>query len=114
MRIRLPQMIQDPDISVLDIGRVVEDWTKLDEDHYLNGPVTPRVAVVDLNPNTEKLEPGAVFEPPTKRRPLGRYRVDKNAIKSIHFIQASVFATVYRTMYIYEQPDTLGRKTSRR
>ncbi len=110
MRIRLPQMIQDPDISVLDIGRVVEDWTQLDEDHYLDGPVTPRVAVVDLNPNTEKLERGAVFEPPTKRRPLGRYRVDKTAIKSIHFIQASVFATVYRTMYIYEQPDTLGRK----
>ena len=34
----------------------------------------------------------------------------KTAIKSTHFIQASVFATVFRTMYMYEQPDTLGRK----
>ena len=86
MRIRLPQMIQDPDISVLDIGRVVEDWTQLDEDHYLDGPVTPRVAVVDLNPTTEKLERGAVFEPPTQAaaaRPLPR-RQDRHQVDPFH------------------------------
>ena len=110
MRVRVPLMIQDPEISKLSVGRLVEDWTMLDEDHYLNGPITPRVAVVDLNPNTEKLERGAVYLPPSGKRKLGRYDVDKDRVTSTHFIQASVFATVYRTMYMYEQKDTLGRK----
>ncbi len=110
MRIRVTQMIQDPEISKLSVGRLVEDWTMLDEDHYLNGPITPRVAVVDLNPNTEKLEAGAVYLTPEKGQTLGRYKVDKEAVTSNHFIQVSVFATVYRTMYMYEQKDTLGRK----
>jgi hypothetical protein len=110
MRIRLPQMIQDPDISALEIGRLVEDWTLLDEDHYLDGPVTPRVAVIDLDPTTEQLEPGAVFLPPEGGRTLGAYRADKSKITSNHFIQVSVFATVYRTIYLFERPDTLGRR----
>lgn len=105
-------MIQDPEISMLATDRVVEDWTKLDEDHFLDGPITPRVAVVDLDPNTEKLEPGAVYEPPRGARTLGRYAVDRDQITSTEFIQVSVFATVYRTMYMFEQKDTLGRKIS--
>jgi hypothetical protein len=73
-------MIQDPEISQMEVGRLVEDWTKIDEDHYLDGPVTPRVAVIDLNPNTEALEPGAVFIPPEGRRKLGSYKVDRQRI----------------------------------
>ena len=112
MKIRLPQMIQDPEISKLAVGRLVEEWRMLDEDHYLDGPITPRVAVIDLNPNTEKLERGARYVPPDRNRKLGRYDVDKERIGSTRFIQVSVFATVYRTMYMYEQRDTLGRKIS--
>ena len=46
MGIRLPMMIQDPSISQVDVGRLVEDWLKLDERHYLDGPVSERVAGV--------------------------------------------------------------------
>ncbi len=112
MRVRAPLMIQDPEISKMEVGRLVEDWLKIDEDHYLDGPVTPRVAVVDLNPNTEALEPGAVFIPPEGRRTLGSYKVDRARIYSPHFIQVSVFATVLRTMYMYEEQDTLGRRVA--
>jgi hypothetical protein len=110
MRIRAPLMIQDPDIAVVDIGRQVEEWRGIDEDHYLDGPVTPRVAVVDLDPDTEELEPGAVFVPPRRNQKLGRYQVRTNDLYAPHFIQVSVFATVLRTMYMYEESDTLGRR----
>ena len=66
MKVRLKSMIQDPDISTVDVGRMVEGWDGIDEDHYLDGPMTPRVAVVDLDPNTEQLVPGAVS---SRRRP---------------------------------------------
>jgi len=67
MKLRVTLMIQDPDLAPTDVGRLVEDWKGIDEDHYLDGPVTPRVAVVDLDPDTERLEPGAVYLPPTGR-----------------------------------------------
>ena len=68
MRVRVPLMIQDPEIAHLTTDRLVEDWLGLAEAHYLDGPVTERVAVIDLHPTTEALEPGAVFEPPSGRR----------------------------------------------
>ncbi len=112
MRVRIPLMIQDPQVADLPTDRLVEDWLGLAEPHYLTGPVTERVAVVDLDPTTEALVPGAVFEPPIKGRPLGRYRVARNAVTSPHFIQVSVFGTVLRTMYLYEERDALGRKVA--
>lgn len=112
MRVRVPLMIQDPEISQLPTDRLVEDWLGLAEEHYLDGPVTERVAVVDLDPTTEALEPGAVFEPPSGRRTFGRYRVDRLTVASPHFVQVSVFGTVMRTIYLYEERDTLGRKVA--
>jgi hypothetical protein len=112
MNVRAPMMIQDSDIAALDIGRLVEEWEGIHEDHYLDGPVTPRLAVVDLDPNTEATIKPAEFLPPKGRRKLGAYRVDKNKIDSDAFIQVSVFATVLRTMYMYEEPDTLGRQVA--
>jgi hypothetical protein len=112
MRVRVPLMIQDPEIAHLTTDRLVEDWLGLAEGHYLDGPVTERVAVIDLDPTTEALEPGAVFEPPAGSRTFGRYRVDKRNVTSPGFIAVSVFGTVLRTMYLYEEPDALGRKVA--
>jgi hypothetical protein len=112
MRIRAPLMIQDPDLGGIAIDRSVEEWLGIDEDHYLDGPVTPRVAVIDLDPDTEELRRGAVYEPPSGNRTLGRYDVATDDIYDTRFIGVSVFATVLRTMYMYEESDTLGRKIS--
>src|SRR5689334_8941554 len=103
-------MIQDPSISQLDIGRLVEDWLKLDERHYLDGPVSERVAVVDLDPSTDALAAPVPYLPPSGRRTLGRYDVEKTDIASPGFIPVSVFATVFRTIYLYEDRRVLGRK----
>jgi hypothetical protein len=103
-------MIQDPSIARLDIGRLVEDWTMLDEAHYLDGPVSERVAVIDLDPNTEAIASPARYLPPSGNRSLGRYDVAKTDIASPFFIPVSAFATVFRTIYLYEQRQVLGRK----
>lgn len=110
MRVRVPLMIQDPELSPMTTDRLVEDWLGLDEAHFLDGPITERVAVVDLDPATEAVESGAVFEPPAGRRTFGRYRVNRDRVASPHFIAVSVFGTVMRTIYLYEERDTLGRR----
>lgn len=103
-------MIQDPATAGASLGRLVETWQELDEDHYLDGPVTPRVAVIDLDPETGRNVPGAKFRPPRGSRVLGAYQVDVNDIYSPEFIAVSTWATVLRTMYMYEEPDALGRR----
>jgi hypothetical protein len=110
MKVRVPLMIMDPAGSQLGIDRLVEDWTGIEEDHYLDGPVTPRVAVVDLDPDTERNVPGATFRPPAGDRKLGAYAVDRKDFYSPNFIQVNAFGSVLRTMYMFEEPDTLGRK----
>lgn len=110
MRARLPMMIQDPEIAETDVGRMVEDWKGLEQDHFLAGPITPRLAVVDLDPDTEVLEPPVAFEPPAGRRTLGRYSVDRDAIDQPPFIAVSAFATVWRTIRLFEDKQTLGRE----
>ena len=103
-------MIQDPEISQTDIGRMVEDWKGLDQAHFLDGPITPRLAVVDLDPDTEDLQDPVIFEPPAGRRTLGRYAADRTAILSPAFIAVSAFATVWRTIKVFEEKRTLGRE----
>lgn len=111
MRARLPMMLQDPEISTTDVGTVlVEGWTKLDQKHFLDGPITPRVAVIDLDPDTEELRSPARYEPPAGRRIFGRYAVNRDDIESPPFIAVSVFATVWRTIHLYEQKLALGRE----
>ena len=80
MLLNLQYMIQDPDISALKTKRMVEGWEGLDEVHYLDGPVTPRVAVVDLDPSTEELVPGAVFQPPPRGKKTAKYVVDTSTL----------------------------------
>ena len=110
MRVRLPMMIQDPAISTKDVGRVVEGWTKLDQKHFLDGPITPRVAVIDLDPDTETMGEPVVFQPPVGNQVFGRYVVDRDDVESDPFIAVSTFATVWRTISLYEQKETLGRE----
>ncbi|HEY7971072.1 MAG TPA: hypothetical protein VID95_13840 [Candidatus Limnocylindrales bacterium] len=112
MRARLPMMIQDPEISQTDVGRMVEDWIGLDQEHYLDGPVTPRIALVDLDPDTEALRPAVKFQPPAGSRTLGRYAANRNAVESRAFIAVSAFATVWRTVKLFEEERTLGRTIS--
>ncbi len=111
MQVRVPMMIQDEYTSRYKGMRPVESWTIDREDFFLNGPVTRRVAVLDFDPDTGELLPGAVFLPPSGGEELGRYQIaDPSRIDAHDFNQVSVFATVLKTMYMFEEPDNLGRQ----
>lgn len=104
-------MVQDPDIAA---GmRAVEEFDITQEDFFLDGPVTRQVAVLDFDPLSGDLTPGVTFVPPQKKRQLGRYRLTRTRqgydLSELDFFKVSVFASVLRTMYMFQERDALGR-----
>jgi hypothetical protein len=112
MEVSVDMMIQDPLVTDLEaLTRPTEGFVIKREPFFLDGPVTRRVAVLDLDPDTGQLEPGARFAPPKPPRKRGTYLVPKpDDLYSPAFIQTSVFATVLRTVYMFEGEETLGRE----
>ena len=83
----------------------------IDEDHYLDGPVTPRVAVSTWTRTRRSWSPARCSSRQRRNqhtRPVRRFAPTTSTHPQ--FIQVSVFATVLRTMYMYEESDTLGRR----
>jgi hypothetical protein len=106
-------MIQDPLTARYKEIEPVEHFDIVNEDFFLDGPVTKRVAVLDFDPKTKVLLAGVPFRPPPPDRVLGRYDIaDENDIHATDFIQVNCLATVLRTMYLFEEDDTLGRNLS--
>ena len=111
MKIQVPMMIQDPKLSKLEGLERIKEKHNVEEDFFLNGPVSRRVAILDLDPKTGRLESGVPFRPPTGGQKLWRYELaDKTDIYARDAIALSVFGTVLRTMYMFEDDDALGRK----
>jgi hypothetical protein len=103
-------MIQDPRLSGYKHLKRIVERPYLKEDAFLDGPACSRVAVRDLDPATGQERPGVPFEPPSGGRKLGRYQIaTKEDIYSAGFMAVSVFGTVLRTIYMFEEEDTLGR-----
>lgn len=107
MKIRVPVMIQDPVISAAK-GMAETENVDIEDEFFLDGPVSRRLAIVDFDPATGQLNDGAKFVPPAKDRVLGSYDVAANR-SDLRFIQVSVYATIMKTIAMYEQPDVLGR-----
>ena len=92
-------------------------YTTIDDDGpFLDGPVSPRIAVVDIDADTGALRPGARFVPSNGRFD-GTFQLDDAlmdpdvkplALEDTHFVQQSVFATVYHTLQFFEE--LLGRR----
>ncbi|HEX7182584.1 MAG TPA: hypothetical protein VF756_12130 [Thermoanaerobaculia bacterium] len=109
MKVRIPIMIDDPYTSRKGFKRDYE-MVPAEEDFFLDGPVTRRVAVLDFDPQSGALQPGARYVPPKKPNGEGGYDFQgPNGIYQSSFIQVSTFATVLETMYMFEEPDALGR-----
>ncbi len=115
MEVRVPVMIQDPLASQAGDLALTEPLTLKRESHFLDGPVSERVAVLDLDPETGLCRPGVPFRPPQDGKP-GTYPLrlptpdDLVGPGGNEFRAVNVFATVLRTMYMFEEPDTLGRR----
>jgi hypothetical protein len=109
-KVRIPMMVDDARFAPQGRGDLTEN-VDIEDEFFLDGPVTRRVAVLDFNPDTGALEPGAHYLPPKPGKKLGRYDVpEKPDVHSRAFNQVSVFATVFETIKMFETADTLGRE----
>ncbi|HSJ52126.1 MAG TPA: hypothetical protein VLC52_00145 [Anaerolineae bacterium] len=115
MDVRVPVMVQDPLASQAGGLALTESQTLKRESHLLDGPVSERVAVLDLDAETGLCRKGVRFRPPRGKTP-GSYRLRLPTPEDLvgpggnQFRAVNVFATVLRTMTMFEEPDTLGRR----
>lgn len=103
MRVKIPIMIQDPELSAYE-GMPGEEDVIVEDDFFLDGPITRKVAVIDFDPETGALAGLATFRPPSGRGPGGYDVADPGA-----FQQVSLFGTVMRTIAMFERKHNLGR-----
>ena len=110
MKVKFPLLIQDQLTAQMKGMEPVEYLSKHHEDFFLDGPVTKRVAILNFDPDTGALSPGVPFQHPANAKdPAGYVIKNPNDLNSPDFNQVSVFATILNTMYMFEEPDTLGR-----
>ena len=108
VRVRLPMMVQDP--RILLQGVELLDPVELEDEFFLDGPISKRVAVLDFDPDDGSLRGGIRFLPPVEGRKLSAYEiVNRDDAASRDLLAVSVFATVHKTMQLFEGPDALGR-----
>jgi hypothetical protein len=112
VKVEVPMMVDDGRFAPLGRPGSTER-VRIEEEggFFLDGPVTRRVAVLDFDEATGVRLPGARFIPPASDRVLGHFDVpDAPDATSRAFNQVSVFATVMKTIQMFEEPDTLGRR----
>ena len=124
MIVSVPVMSQDVTLTDdPDIGRWMSlaDWYVMKgEEPYHDGPVSRRVAVVDLDHKTGALRPGARFDDGRPRGETSKYEVEEGErdewgvgeiarVEGDAFLQASVFGTVIQTLQMFERAPMLGR-----
>ena len=91
-RIEVPMMVDDARFAPQGRGSATE-VVGIEEDFFLDGPVSRRVAVLDFDPKTGALENGVRYVPPKKGNKIGTYDLPKPPdIYSPAFGQVSVFA----------------------
>lgn len=110
MKVKVPILVQDQWAAQREGIDLIEKYFIEDEDFFLDGPVTKRIAIVDFDPDSGMLVAGAHFKSPEGRRKTGEYEIvdDKN-LSALDLHQVLVFSAVKKAMEMFEEPDTLGR-----
>lgn len=115
----LPILVQDPVLK--NHKRIIEGY-KARRDFFLDGPLTDTVAILDFDPVNGELSKGAHFN---KGKIVGWFEDDRKrkirdfSGKEIYtpaFMQASVFATVLKTLDLFykkEDPRDLSGKSAK-
>ena len=111
MKVRIPVFVKDPVVSALEGIDRTELITIEDQDIFLDGPVSTRVAILDFD-DSGALRPGARFVPAKTPRGFGSYAVStvKRAASERRMAPVSVFGVVHKTIEMFEEPDALGRR----
>lgn len=92
-------------------GPLIETLRFQTDEPLLDGPVSRRVAIIDLDPETGQVLPGVRFSSKGGARGQHTYAIaEPRNPESRDFMQVSVFATVLSTMAQFETADVLGRK----
>lgn len=114
MTAQLRMLVQDESLAPTQGSDVLTDgFEATREDFFLDGPVCRRLAVLDFDPDSGQLTRPARWVPPKLGRQQGHYDVAADlAPQAPAFMQMHTFATVLKTMYMYEEPDALGRRLS--
>lgn len=110
-KIKLQYMATEPRAAPPDGKSLLEGWHYLADEPLLDGPVSRRVAVVDIDPETGAVAQGAKFLAATGGKKISRYLVaDEKNLDSADFQQVSVFGAVMKMIDMFEEEDVLGRK----
>jgi hypothetical protein len=136
--VEIPVLLQDPEYlrAMLDdslheeIPLVVHASyeTVEEEGGQFDGPVSARVAILDFDPDTGQLRPGARFRPRRGRR-KATYEYDESVVdpdivlddgtspqqkllklQTDTFVQLNTYGWVMRTTNLFEREDMLGRR----
>lgn len=109
MKAKFPLLIQDQLIAQMKGMSPTESFSH-SEEFFLDGPVSKRVAILNFDPETGALTPGVPLKPRQNSNDDVGYVIKNEAdFNSLDFNQVSVFATILKTMAMFEEPDTLGR-----
>lgn len=109
-RVTLQYLVADLDTAAKGRGKLLEGWRYQAHEAMLDGPVSRRVAIVDIDPDTGQVLKGAKFLAPKPGNKLGSYQIRND--KDIHardFQQVSLFGAVMKTIDMFEETDVLGR-----
>lgn len=111
MQVRIPVIVKDPVVTE-DVEPT--EQIKIEDGAFLDGPVSPRVAVLDFEPGIGTLAPAARYVAPRGRSKIGTYEVEHPVTMGepdVDHIAAavSVFGAVHKTINLFEDDDALGR-----
>jgi len=115
MKVRVPVIVKDPEVSRYKGVHPTETVEIDTEERYLDGPISPRVAVLDFDPKSGGLEPGVRFVPPAKPDAAGSYEVPDPVGRGGGEVSreagaVSLFGTIHKSIKLFEEEDALGRR----
>ncbi len=111
MKVHMSIFVQDRWTAEKNQEDITEGFYIEDEPFFLDGPITRQVAILDFDPDSGALLPGAVFRPPAKGNKTGRYLIkDENNLAARDINQVCVYGAVYKAMKMFRSSDALGRE----
>jgi hypothetical protein len=111
MKVRLPALFQDTEQPTFKGGEALAQAIQLEDTYFLDGPISRRVAVLDFDPDTGVLLPGAKLRPADGHK-IREYDISGHDYMAPEFREVMVFGTVTRTIEMFEHRQILGREVT--